>query len=226
MIIRLLLIAALFVIVWAVACGGGKTSTTNAPDVAASAEKPTVQSPPAQNVTPVDQADPAEALAHFETGVALLEERQLEEAIAEFDEAIRFDLQSAEAYLHRGIAYVGLGQHQLALEDFDESIRLDPRSPEAYHNRGLTYSRDLNQFERGIQDFDGAIQLDSQFARAYLSRGLSYYNIGQHQRAIENYYEALRHDPELALAYVNRAIATSLSARTRRPNRISIEQWS
>ena len=107
MIIRLLLTLLLAVMVLAAACGGGEASTANAP-------------------TLNNQADPAEALASFEAGVALHQEGRLEEAIAAYDEAIRLDPQDAAAYNNRGNAYGDLGQPEKAIQDLDEAIRLDP----------------------------------------------------------------------------------------------------
>ena len=64
----------------------------------------------------------------------------MEEAIIEFDEAIRLDPKLALAYNNRGASYYDLGQYQRAIEDFDEAIRLDPKFVLAYANRGFIYT--------------------------------------------------------------------------------------
>ena len=134
MIIRFLLTASLSVMVLAAACGGGEASTANAPNV-------------------------PEALNHFEVGFALYEKGQLEEAIVEYDKAIRLDPQLAKAYTNRGSAYGSLGQEQRALQDFNEAIILDPQDAIAYNGRGAAYS-ELGKFEKAIKDLDQAIRLD------------------------------------------------------------------
>ena len=101
----------------------------------------------------------SEAEKHYIDGVGLYEEGRLEEAIAEYDQAIELDPQYALAYTNRGNAYAGLGQLQRAIQDFDEAIRLDPQDAGAYSNRGGAYV-DLGQPQRAIEDLDEAIQLD------------------------------------------------------------------
>ena len=51
--------------------------------------------------------------------------RAHQEAIQDYDEAIRLNPQFALAYFNRGLAYQELDQHLLATRDYDEAIRLD-----------------------------------------------------------------------------------------------------
>ena len=60
---------------------------------------------------------------------------QLEEAIADFDEAIRLDPNDAGAYNNRGVVKKWLNQLEEALIDFDEAIHLNPDDADAYSNR-------------------------------------------------------------------------------------------
>ena len=61
----------------------------------------------------------SEAGQHHNAGVELQEQGRLEEAIAEYDEAIHLDPKYALAYSNRGSAYGDLGQHQRAIRDYD-----------------------------------------------------------------------------------------------------------
>ena len=153
MIIKMLLTASVCIMVLAAACGGSEASTANTPDVPDSIDKSTAASPPApENIMPTvlsprtpiaasaHEGDLAEALAHFEAGVALQEKEHLEEAIAEYDQALRFDPQLVIAYNNRGLSYGNMGQYLRAIEDFDEAIRLNPKYALAYNNRGRAYN--------------------------------------------------------------------------------------
>jgi len=148
----------------------------------------------------------SEAEEHFNAGADLHRQGRFEEAITDYDEAIRLDPQLALAYYNRGVAYQSMGQPQRAIQDYDEAIRLDPQYAPAYVNRGIIY-RNLGQPQRAIQDYDEAIRLDPQDAPAYLNRGNAYVALGQPQRAIQDYDEAIRLDPQFALAYSNRGHA-------------------
>ena len=118
----------------------------------------------------------SEADKHYNVGVELWEEGRLEEAIAEYDEAIRLDPQDAVAQYSRGNFYLNLGQYEKAIHDFDEAIRLDPDLALAYNSRGDAYAY-LGQYERAIHDFDETIRLDPDLALAYNGRGLVYNNL-------------------------------------------------
>ena len=60
-----------------------------------------------------------------------------EEAVADYDEAIRLNPNDDDAYNNRGIVKANLGQHEEAIADFDEAIRLNPNYAKAYSNRGI-----------------------------------------------------------------------------------------
>ena len=142
---KLPLALSLAVIVVAVACGGGEVSTTNAPNVPTAVDKstvasptlsektPTVQSTVTASTTPLDEADPVEVLAlseaeqRYNRGVKFHRQGRLEEAIAEYDEAIRLDPQLALAYGSRAGAYLDLDQPEKAIKDANDAIRLDPQ---------------------------------------------------------------------------------------------------
>jgi len=148
----------------------------------------------------------SEAEEHYNAGVKLVSQGKLEEAIAEYNEAIRLEPYLAPAYINRGIVYARLGQHQRAIQDFDEAIRLDPQYAEAYYSRGLAYAR-LGQYQDAIQDYDEAIALNPQYTLAYNNRGTAYISLGQFQRAIQDFDEAIALNPKYTLAYNNRGIA-------------------
>ena len=82
-----------------------------------------------------------ESEEHDAAGVELDLEGRFEEAIAEYDMAIRLDPQLASAYVNRGKAHNELGQYHLAIRDLDEAVRLDPQLILAYYNRSLSYFR-------------------------------------------------------------------------------------
>ena len=73
-------------------------------------------------------------------GEDLYEQKRYEEAIAQFNEAIRLDPQLTNAYYKRGNAYDDLGQYERAIQDYDEAIRLDPQYADAYANRAIAHT--------------------------------------------------------------------------------------
>ena len=78
-------------------------------------------------------------VSHVNRGVELRKNGMLEEAIIEYDSAIRENPEFALAFNNRGRAYFDLQEYEKAIGDFDESIRLNPQDSLAYANRGMTY---------------------------------------------------------------------------------------
>ena len=123
---------------------------------------------------------------------------QPEEAVKEYDKAIRLDPKYALAYYNRGKVYTLLGQYSRAIEDYNEAINVDAEYTSAYNNRGTVYAL-LGQYHRAIKDYDETLRLDPQHAHGYGNRALAY--------AALNMYPEAQHDVERAVELgVDRAL--------------------
>jgi tetratricopeptide (TPR) repeat protein len=151
---------------------------------------------------------PNKARVHNGFGLVLFAEGKIEDAIDQYNEAIRITPDYTETYNNRGMAYADLGQHQRAIEDYNEAIRITPDYAKAYNNRGVAYAT-LGQYQRAIEDYNEAIRITPDYAKAYNNRGVAYATLGQYQRAIEDYNEAIRITQNYAEAYNNRGVAYS-----------------
>ena len=80
-------------------------------------------------------------LEHCLAGAQLQEQGRTEEAIEEFNKAIRLDPEMENAYILRASAYGEMGQYDKAFQDFDHAIRLDPLYRAIYDKRALAYTR-------------------------------------------------------------------------------------
>jgi tetratricopeptide (TPR) repeat protein len=99
----------------------------------------------------------------------LTRRRKNQEALVEYDKAIKANPKLAEAYFNRGNAHYDLGQNQQALKDYGEAIRLNPKDGEAYFNRANVYRR-LKQDQPALNDYSAAIKL-SPMKRAVMLTG-------------------------------------------------------
>ena len=81
-----------------------------------------------------------------------------EEAIADYDEAIRLNPQEAKPYHNRGNAEAGLDCYDAAIADYDEAILMDPDFAEAYISRGLVRS-ELACKDQARKDCQTALKL-------------------------------------------------------------------
>jgi formylglycine-generating enzyme required for sulfatase activity/Flp pilus assembly protein TadD len=129
-----------------------------------------------------------------------------EEAIADYDQAIRLNPHYAEAYFRRGVDYANLGDLKRAIEDYDQAIQLNPQYAEAHFEQGVAYQRQ-DDTRRAIEAFDQVIRIKPRDAEAYIKRGYAYENLGDYKRAIEDYDQVIQLKPQDAEAYTFRASA-------------------
>jgi tetratricopeptide (TPR) repeat protein len=173
---------------------------------------------PAANVIPFDQAinhitrqigeDPGDWGKYVWRANVWLKQKEVDTAIAEYNEAIRLNPGSAGvAYQGRGIAWRLKKDFDKAIADCNEAIRLDPGHALAYYTRGVVWT-DKQDFDKAIADFDEAIRLDPAYARAYTGRGNARRGKKDYDKAIADYNEAIRLNPEFsARAYNGRGKA-------------------
>jgi tetratricopeptide (TPR) repeat protein len=122
----------------------------------------------------------------------------LEEAIVEFDGAIRTDPDMALAYYNRGQANFKLGRFEAAKNDYDKAASLESGSSLFKTKRGDAYLA-LGQYEQAVQDQNQVVDRDSGFALAYYNRGGAYVELGQRSEAIQDFERAVELDHRLGI---------------------------
>ncbi|HKS39781.1 MAG TPA: tetratricopeptide repeat protein [Blastocatellia bacterium] len=156
---------------------------------------------PNQMVNPADIYFYRGTAYYYKAGV-----NGIDNAIADYDNAIRFKPDDASAYYNRGVAYGKKGDYDRAIADYDNAIRLKPDDASAYNNRGNAYGN-KGDYDRAIADYDNAIKLNHDYEDAYYNRGVAYDDKGDYDRAIADYDNAIRLKPDDASAYYNRGVA-------------------
>jgi tetratricopeptide (TPR) repeat protein len=163
---------------------------------------------PAKAIEYLNQAirlDPSFAKAYSTRGTTYYFRKQFILAIADFDQAIRFD-PNIDIYLLRGISYDSLKQFDRAIADYTQVIYLDPKNEVAYYCRGCAYDS-LNQFALAIADYTEAIRLNPKKTAAYYNRGLTNNRLMKFDRVIEDFTQVIKLNPNNSLAYVMRGSA-------------------
>jgi len=144
------------------------------------------------------------AVAYCNRGHGLTEQRELDRALADLDEAIRIDPGFALAYNNRGDAWLGKGDDERALADFNAAIKHNPSLAIAYGNRGYLYYR-KRDMARAIADYTTQIRLAPDVL-AYVNRGNAYRDSEQLDRAAGDYAEVTKLAPADARGWRNRGM--------------------
>ncbi len=132
-------------------------------------------------------------------------------AIAQFNEALRWNKENTSAFFQRGYAFYQLRNFPQALNDFTQVINLEPSSSLAFSSlfyRG-NIRMSLGDSQGAVRDYNNAIEVDSTDARAFVQRGQAENALGRSGNALKSYSQAIRLDPNLAAAYLNRCLTKS-----------------
>ena len=141
---------------------------------------------------------------HNQRGVAYAELGQFDLALEDYNQAIEFNPELADAYSNRGWIYLQLENYDLAGRDFDRAVELEPDFATAYNNRARGY-RALGNFERALADYSQAIKLKGDEAELFFSRGEFYLQRREYELALSDFNQAISLKPEYAAAYNNLA---------------------
>jgi tetratricopeptide (TPR) repeat protein len=118
-------------------------------------------------------------------GLRYLRNYKYDEAITEFNKAIKLDPNNVEAYYSRGFAYYYNFNYDQAMSDANKAIELNPNVAEAYAIRGHAYNAKHN-YDQAISDYNKAIDIDPNCDEAYSGRSCAYDNKGNHIRSMSD----------------------------------------
>jgi tetratricopeptide (TPR) repeat protein len=139
-------------------------------------------------------------------GKALSLKGQTDEAISQFEEAIRLKPDFVEAHYNLGTAFLKNEQIDEAISQFHEVIRLKPNFTEAHYVLGTALGR-KGQTDEAISQFQEAIRLKPDFVEAHYNLGTAFLKKGQTDEAISQFQEAIRLKSDFVEAHYNLATA-------------------
>lgn len=141
---------------------------------------------------PAPQAN-EEAIQAYLRGVAALNVRDYEEAIAHFDDATSIDERLGGAWADRGYTRAQLDDPaaiELAVADFEQAIRLGVDNPYTRRNLGRLYVKQ-HQYDQAIANFEAALEHDPDQAMLYFDLGLALFVSGQGEPASDAYHQGI-----------------------------------
>ena len=141
----------------------------------------------------------------YNRGLSLAGLGKLEEALEDFDEAIRTRPVFPEAFRSRGASRARLGRLQDALADFDTAIRQKPDFAEAYYDRGVAKNCQGRHGE-AIADYDEAIRIKPEYPQAFRNRGMSKAQLDRMEEAIADFDIEFSQNPDSRKAYFHRGV--------------------
>jgi tetratricopeptide (TPR) repeat protein len=139
-------------------------------------------------------------------GVALQQAGRHPEALADYDEAIRWGCSKPELFYNRGNILRESGRLAEAIASYDIALRLEPAYPEALRTAALVL-RDLGRHTGALEFLNEALRLWSDFVEALNDRGNVLQVLERPSEAVSSYCAALGFAPGRADILNNRGSA-------------------
>jgi tetratricopeptide (TPR) repeat protein len=143
--------------------------------------------------------DPRSAEAHFDVGVALADQRNLEGALAAFSEAVRLEPRSPKMRYNRGRVLFELRRYGEAQPELEIAWRLAPQDTSALYLLGIS-EKELGHRSRSLQLFQKLTEIDPRDAEGHYLMGDDLLYFGRKKEAIAQWKAAVELDPEHAEA--------------------------
>ena len=143
-----------------------------------------------------------DANTYYLAGNALAERGELEEAIGQYQQALRIDPNYLEVHNALGANYQRLGQPQMALEHYQKALEIRPSFAPAQSNLGAFYLSQ-GKTEEAARHFEAAIRSNPRYYKARNNLGVLLLNQGKLPQAAEQFRAVLNTNPQLAEAHFN-----------------------
>lgn len=128
-------------------------------------------------------------------GNARVSQNKLQEAIADYNQAIALAPDAPDPYLNRGAALEGLGRWDDAIADYNRVLALDAQDAAAYNNRGNAKGG-KGDWQGAIADYLRATELAPDYAFAFVNYAIALYQVGETDTAIRKLRNLVRKYPQ------------------------------
>jgi TolB-like protein/Tfp pilus assembly protein PilF len=149
--------------------------------------------------------DSSLAQAHASLGYSLVMARQYDQAIAEGEEALALEPNSAGIVYRYAVILTWAGRYKEAIPFFREALRLNPKPPNTYYRHLGVALGESGRYEEAIALQKKAIKQDRNDIFAYLVLAALCSLAGREQEARAAAEEVLRIDPRFSVARMETA---------------------
>jgi tetratricopeptide (TPR) repeat protein len=128
-------------------------------------------------------------------GNLLLDRREYDEALADFEAAVKADPKSGDALSHRGLAKWWKKDYDGARADFDAALKISPRDYVALRGLGALLG-EKRDFKGAIEKLTESLKLDPDDTFALSHRAYAYSRLDETDKALADTAAVLKRDPD------------------------------
>jgi Flp pilus assembly protein TadD len=145
---------------------------------------------------------PADFTAHFNLGAVLQSSDRLEDAIIEYQSALKSKPDDPATLNSLGTTFQMMGRFDDAIRQYREALRAKPDYVSAHYNWGNSLLAQEKPTE-AITHFQEVLRVNPDDADAHSNLGTAYLLLGDEVHAAEHYEQAIRLNPDHPLAHSN-----------------------
>ncbi len=143
--------------------------------------------------------DAADISDHIQSGNKFAQDKKYQEAVREYETAVRLDPKNADANLLLGLTLANTGDLERAVQYSAAAVQLKPTYA-GYYNLGLIYANQ-GKFDQAVEAYEKAVQLNPKSYQTWYQLGLVYAAALKFDKAIEAYQKVLELNPKFPAAY-------------------------
>ncbi len=175
--------------------------------------KPSGYRPTPQEVQSSMSVTPTTAAGFIARGSELLSQNRLDDAAADFTQAIALDPKNVVALSGRATAFSGKGDYAAATRDLDAAAAIDPKNLVMLKTRGLTAYRKGN-YAAAIADFGAVLAVDPKDVFSLGNRANAEYAARDFDAALRDATATLKNEPKLVEMHLLRLTILKSQGRT------------
>ena len=145
-------------------------------------------------------------IPHLSLGVVFYDKGQIDEALEQFQIALKLNPNFAKTHNNLGNAYSKKGRIDEAIEQYQIALKLNPDYDSSYNNLGIAFFK-KGEIDKAIEQYMIALKLNPNYAQAYNNLGNAFLQRKQIDEAIEQYQIALKLNPDYDSAYNDMGVA-------------------
>jgi tetratricopeptide (TPR) repeat protein len=130
------------------------------------------------------------AQKHFKLANTLYEQKNVDEAIKEYNRAIAANAKFADAHYGLGLAYKARPDLDNAISSWRKALRYDPNIYQAHAELANAYMA-LDKFDDAVAEYTALIASRPNFAEAYFGLGTVLYQLSRFEEAIPNFEKSI-----------------------------------
>lgn len=147
-------------------------------------------------------------IAHNNLGDILMQKGKLEEALGQFQTALRIKPDYVEARYNIGVDFGKMGKLDEAMTNYQKALEIEPDYAEAQNNLGNALG-EKGRLDEAIVHYEKALKIKPDYAEAHNNLGDALRRQGKVNDAISHFEQAFQIKPDFAGAHYNDGIALS-----------------